>query len=152
MNPRFQRTIGIIDATTAEKLRKAHVLIAGIGGAGGQCAIDLARFGIGRLTLADFDVYEIHNSNRQIGCFDSTIGQPKVQIVSRMCSDVNRELQISVVPEGVTEENATALVKGIAGIPVDFVVEVVDLAGAKAKVWLHRACREMDVTVVTALM
>ena len=152
MNPRFQRTLGIIDSNTMEKLRQTHVLIAGIGGAGGQCAIDLARLGIGRLTLADFDVYEIHNSNRQIGCFDSTIGQPKVQVVSRMCADINPELEISLVPEGVTEQNAVALVEGIAGVPVDFVVEVVDLAGAKAKVWLHRACREKGVIVVTALM
>ena len=152
MNPRFQRTLGIIDSNTMEKLRQTHVLIAGIGGAGGQCAVDLARFGVGRLTLADFDVYEIHNSNRQIGCFDSTIGRSKVQVVSRMCADINPELEISVVPEGVTQENAADLVRGIAGISVDFVVEVVDLAGVKAKVWLHRACREKGVIVVTALM
>jgi molybdopterin/thiamine biosynthesis adenylyltransferase len=136
-----------------ERLARTHVLVAGVGGAGGQCAVDLARLGLGCLTLADFDTYERHNMNRQVGCFESTLGQPKVAVVGRMCRDIHPDLRLREVPEGITPANAEAVLAGGAGLPpVDFVVEVIDLAGARAKVALHRACRARGVTVMTGLM
>jgi hypothetical protein len=117
VNPRFQRNLGVLGPEQMAKLARTHVLIAGVGGAGGQCALDLARLGLGALTLADFDTYERR------------------------------------VPEGLTAGNVDAVLAGGEGLPpVDFVVEVIDIAGARAKEALHRACRQRGVPAMTGLM
>ncbi|KAA9377729.1 ThiF family adenylyltransferase [Microbispora amethystogenes] len=151
-NPRFQRNLGILDEESMKRVADTHVLVAGVGGAGGQCAADLARLGFGWVTLADFDVYEIHNANRQIGSFDSTLGRLKIDVVGDMCQDINPELRIRKVAEGVTEDNVDSLLSGFDGKPVDYVVEAIDIVGARAKERLHQACRKRDVVIMTALM
>ncbi|MFP2912803.1 ThiF family adenylyltransferase [Pyxidicoccus sp. 3LFB2] len=153
VEPRFQRNLGVIGPETMERLSRTHVLVAGLGGAGGQCAVDLARLGLGALTLADFDTYARHNLNRQAGCFESTLGQPKVEVVGRMCLDIHPDLRLRKVGEGITDDNVEALLAGGAGQPpVDFVVEVIDISGARAKQALHRGCRQQGLPAMTGLM
>ncbi|MCE9667185.1 ThiF family adenylyltransferase [Myxococcus stipitatus] len=153
VEPRFERNLGVIGPEVMERLARTHVLVAGVGGAGGQLAVDLARLGVGCLTLADFDTYERHNMNRQVGCFESTLGQSKVGVVGRMCLDIHPALRLRGVTEGVTDANADRLLLGEGALPpVDFVVEVIDIAGARAKAMLHGACRERGVPVMTGLM
>ncbi|MFP2924761.1 ThiF family adenylyltransferase [Pyxidicoccus sp. 3LG] len=150
---RFQRNLGVIGPETMERLSRTHVLIAGVGGAGGQCAVDLARLGFGALTLADFDTYERHNMNRQAGCFESTLGRSKVEVVGAMCLDIHPDLRLARVPEGVTDTNVESVLEGGARLPpVDFVVEVIDIAGAREKQSLHRVCRQRGVPIMTGLM
>ncbi|RKH62220.1 ThiF family adenylyltransferase [Corallococcus aberystwythensis] len=153
VNPRFQRNLGVLHPQTMDKLASTHVLIAGVGGAGGQCAVDLARLGFGCLTLADFDVYERHNINRQVGCFESTLGQYKVDVVERMCRDIHPDLRVHKVKEGITDANVADVLKGLGGLPpVDYVVEVIDIAGARAKESLHQTCRDTGIPIMTGLM
>ena len=57
------------------KLRKAHVLIAGVGGLGSPVSIYLACAGIGKLTLVDSDAVELSNLNRQILHGEEDIGE-----------------------------------------------------------------------------
>jgi tRNA threonylcarbamoyladenosine dehydratase len=149
---RFQRTQGILSPEQIRGLTDIHIVIAGVGGAGGQAALDLARLGVGCLTLADFDTYERHNMNRQAGCFESTLGQPKIDVVARMCQDINPELRIRKVPEGITELNCQQLLQAGDLPKPAFVIEVIDLAGVSAKVALHRACRERGITAMTGIM
>src|SRR5687767_10494993 len=110
MDPRFQRNHGVISPETMEKLARTHVLIAGVGGSGGQTAVDLTRLGIGHLTLADFDVYERHNINRQVGAFESTVGHSKVKVVAGLCRDANPAVKVRETHEGITEGNYRELV------------------------------------------
>jgi tRNA threonylcarbamoyladenosine dehydratase len=152
MDERFQRTQGILSPQAIQDLSEVHILIAGVGGAGGQVAIDLARLGVGKLTLADFDVYVRHNMNRQIGCFESTLGQRKIDVVARICTDINPEIAIRKVPEGITAGNCSGLVRGGPFPAPHFVLEVIDGASVSAKVWLHDACREQGITVLSGIM
>jgi molybdopterin/thiamine biosynthesis adenylyltransferase len=153
INDRFQRTTGIVAPETLERIAEMHVLVAGVGGTGGQAAMDLTRMGFGILTLSDFDVYEVHNSNRQIGCFESTVGTPKVDVIARMCRDANPGIKLRVFPEGVNEENVPELVRPTDDFPPpDYVIEVMDLAGIEAKRHLYRACRDSGIIVLTGLM
>lgn len=150
---RFARTLGVVDAHALERMRDTHVLIAGVGGAGGQLAVDLTRMGFGALTLADFDVYERHNVNRQVGCFESTLGQRKIGVVARMCRDINPDVRVREVAEGVTDDNVEALLEADRDLPAPaLVVEVIDLAGVHAKIALHRACRQRGLFVMTGMM
>ncbi|HRZ41274.1 MAG TPA: sulfur carrier protein ThiS adenylyltransferase ThiF [Bacteroidales bacterium] len=64
------------DSAIRSKLAAFTVGIAGCGGLGSNCAVALARVGIGKLVLADFDVVEASNLNRQY-FFRHQIGQPK---------------------------------------------------------------------------
>jgi molybdopterin/thiamine biosynthesis adenylyltransferase len=149
---RFQRTQGVLSPQAIRDLSTVHLLIAGVGGAGGQAAVDATRLGFGYLTLADFDVYERHNMNRQVGCFESTLGERKIDVVARMCRDINPNVKLRLVPDGITEQNAATLLEPSEFPPPAFVVEVIDLAGVPAKVWLHQACRDRRITIVTGLM
>jgi hypothetical protein len=89
----FSRTIGWITATEQAKLRSRRVAIAGLGGVGGSHLLTLARLGIQSFNLADLDRFGTENLNRQAGAFQSTIGQPKIDVVSRMARDINPDPQ-----------------------------------------------------------
>jgi molybdopterin/thiamine biosynthesis adenylyltransferase len=149
---RFQRNLGVISPETAKKLSSTHVLIAGVGGAGGQAAIDLARLGFGCLTLADFDRYEIHNMNRQAGCFEQTVGKVKIDVVGEMVRNINPSVRLRLVHDGITQSNAETLLAESELPRVDYVIEVIDIAGAEAKSQLHEACRKQGVVAMTGLM
>ena len=69
----FSRNLGLVDPEEQETLKKSRVAIAGLGGVGGVHLTTLARMGIGRIRIADFDHFEIHNINRQAGATVSTL-------------------------------------------------------------------------------
>jgi len=71
-----------------EKLKRGHVGIAGCGGLGSTVAVALARSGVGRLVLVDFDVVEPSNLNRQQYFIDQ-IGLPKVEALAANLERIN---------------------------------------------------------------
>lgn len=75
------------------KLKTATVGIAGLGGLGSSIAVALARVGVGRLLLADFDVVEPSNLNRQ-QYFVDQIGQLKTEALSTNLRRINPYVQI----------------------------------------------------------
>src|SRR6186713_2900679 len=74
----FQRNLGLISDDEQQVLRRACVAVAGAGGVGGLHLLALARMGIGRFHLADYDTFEVSNFNRQFGATVSSIGQSKI--------------------------------------------------------------------------
>lgn len=58
-------------------LKKAHVLVAGLGGVGAYAAEQLCRAGIGEMTIIDGDCVDVTNKNRQLPALDSNIGKSK---------------------------------------------------------------------------
>lgn len=125
------------------RLRDTTILIAGLGG-GSNIAELCARKGFGRFVLADPDEYEPHNI-RQRGCLVSTLGRNKAVVMRDRLLDVFRSLVIEAVPDGVTAENAEALVDR-----ADYVVDMIDFHGLAEKVALHRAARRQGKIVLTA--
>jgi len=71
-----------------EKLKSKTVGITGCGGLGSNCAVSLARVGVGTLILADFDVISESNLNRQYYFF-SQIGEPKAPALKRVIHQIN---------------------------------------------------------------
>ncbi len=63
----YSRNLGILSPAEQEKILNSRIAIPGLGGVGGQHLITLARTGIGKFTLADFDTFEVKNINRQYG-------------------------------------------------------------------------------------
>lgn len=76
-----------------EILKDKSVGIAGCGGLGSNCAVALARVGVGELIIADFDVIEESNLNRQY-YFHHQIGKQKVYCLKENINLINPEIQI----------------------------------------------------------
>ena len=141
----FSRTIGWI--TTAEQpvLRAKRVAIAGLGGVGGAHLLTLTRLGIQAFNLADFDRFGTENFNRQAGAFQSTVGQPKVEVVSRMARDINPDLDINTFPDGVTPDNMEEFLSG-----VDLYVDGLDFFVLDIRARLFALCAERGIPAITA--
>lgn len=88
------RNIGFVSADEQAKLRRAHVFVAGVGGMGGAAIMCLARAGIGHITLADIDVFEVSNLNRQMVANMNTIGEDKAAATIDAIKAINPECQI----------------------------------------------------------
>lgn len=95
----FSRNIGWVTTEEQQILRRRRVAIAGMGGVGGGHLLALARLGIGAFTIADFDVFDIVNFNRQAGAMMSTRGREKADVLAEMARDINPEIELSSFPE-----------------------------------------------------
>lgn len=91
-----------------EKVKKANVAVAGLGGLGSNIAIMLARTGIGKLLLVDFDVVEPSNLNRQ-SYYIRHLGLEKTKAMTEQIKEINPFIEIDTVNERVTSENCVAL-------------------------------------------
>ena len=79
---RFARIRLLMGQAGLDQLENARVLVLGIGGVGSNCAEALARGGVGNLILLDQDVVDITNINRQAVAYSSTVGRPKVAVMT----------------------------------------------------------------------
>lgn len=84
----FARNIGWVTHDEQQVLRSKHVAIAALGGVGGAHLITLARLGVGRFSIADFDRFELPNFNRQAGAAVSTLGQPKTAVLVSQVGEI----------------------------------------------------------------
>lgn len=109
-----------------EKARKATVGIMGLGGLGSLVAGALARIGIGRLVLADYDVVEPSNLNRQ-QYFVDQIGLPKTAALKENLLRMNPYVKIDTIDQLLTEDSIPLLFKD-----VDILAECFDAAEMKA--------------------
>lgn len=107
------------------RLRGARVGLAGAGGLGSNCAMLLARSGIGHLVIADFDVVSLSNLNRQyfLPCH---LGQPKVDALADMLLRINPDIQLELHRLRLEASTVSSLFKGC-----DLVVEAVDEVATK---------------------
>lgn len=110
-----------------ETLSKAYVGIAGLGGLGSNIAMMLARSGIGRLLLIDFDVVEPSNLNRQ-HYMVSHLGMPKSEAIKDLILQANPYIKLDTRNLQITGENAPELFKDC-----DLVCEAFDKPEAKAE-------------------
>ena len=94
----FSRNIGWVTHDEQASLRTKRVAIAGCGGVGGLHSLTLARLGVGKINISDFDQFDIHNINRQSGAFVSTKDQDKIEVMSAMLKDINPEIEIGSFP------------------------------------------------------
>jgi len=78
-----------------EKLRNTCIGIAGCGGLGSNCAMALARAGVGRLVIADFDTVTPENLGRQY-YFRDQVGQKKVLALKENIGKVNPDIDVQV--------------------------------------------------------
>lgn len=91
------RNIGFVSAAEQEQLRQSSVFVCGVGGMGGAAFMALVRAGIGRFVIADIDVYEVSNLNRQVFANAATIGRSKAESAAEAARAINPEIEIEVL-------------------------------------------------------
>ncbi len=102
----LQRLYGV---EPAARIRRAHVVVVGIGGVGSWCAEALARSGVGRLTLIDMDHIAESNVNRQIHALTSTLGQAKIEAMRERIAQIHPDCQVDLIDDFVSPDNWPAL-------------------------------------------
>lgn len=129
-----ERTALMLGDEDLEKLRKAHVLIVGLGGVGAYAAEQLCRAGIGSLTIVDGDVVEQTNRNRQLPALISNEGKPKAEILGERFRDINPELNLCVINEYLKDKR---MIEILHEAQYDYVVDAIDTLAPKTFLIYH---------------
>ncbi|HRW22684.1 MAG TPA: sulfur carrier protein ThiS adenylyltransferase ThiF [Bacteroidales bacterium] len=109
-------------------LSKFCVGIAGAGGLGSNCAVSLLRTGIGKLVIADFDIVESSNLNRQF-YFKNQVGLSKVEALKENLLAINPNAQIDIYNIKLESQNIPELFKNC-----DVIVEAFDKSEMKVMI------------------
>lgn len=113
---RYKRQIMLFGNEGQERLKNAHIFIAGAGGLGSPVSIYLAVAGIGTLTVVDRDVVDLSNLNRQILHHDRDTGRKKTESAEEKLSSINPDITVRVIHTTIEEKNAEDLVGSADGI------------------------------------
>ena len=143
--PIYQRTGALIGPEALEKLKKAKVLVCGLGGVGGFCFEALVRAGVGTLGLCDMDRVDATNLNRQILALTSTVGQLKTDAAAGRAAQINPSAVLKVYPLRIAEDTIEQL--DIASW--DYIADCID--DVDAKVLLIRRAKEAGVPILCAM-
>lgn len=145
MPNRFSRFELLVGAESLERLSKAKVAVFGIGGVGSFAAEALARSGIGALLLVDHDLVSITNLNRQLHALESTVGQPKVELMATRIQGINPSCQVDARQVFFQADNWQELLS----TDLDYVVDAIDTV--TSKLLLVEKCRELGIPVVSSM-
>lgn len=143
LSSRYSRNYQSISLEEQKRLGASKVVIIGCGGLGGHIAEQLARLGVGSLTLIDGDRIEASNLNRQIMTTEENIGRIKVEAAQERLKLVNSGIKVRAISEWFTEENGKEWLQG-----ADLVWDALD--SREARVMLERACHELNIPLVYA--
>ena len=138
---RYSRNKRLISPDEQEKLSKSKVVILGVGGLGGYAVEMLARIGVGKLTLVDFDKFETTNLNRQIISTEDNLGLLKVEEAKTRAETINSETEVTAVNERISIHNIDGIIE-----EADIVVDGLDSPGVKKIVEL--SCARNNIPMV----
>lgn len=128
MNNWQERTELLLGTDKMDRIRKAHVLVVGLGGVGAYAAEMVCRAGVGRMTIVDADIVQPSNINRQLAALHSTMGQEKARILENRYKDINPELELTVLCDYLKDENIPALLDSAR---FDFIIDAIDTISPK---------------------
>lgn len=140
------RNSGIISPGEQNILKRSKIAVAGCGAGGGAAALSLARLGVRHFKLADPDVMDLSNINRQEGAYQSTRGKNKTQVISNLIKDVDPDAEVQCYERGISEENIEEFLKGS-----DIVLEEIDYHEPKYTHLVHKHARKMGIPVITGI-
>ena len=142
---RFSRLELLIGESGLGTLAEKHIAVFGLGGVGGHAAEALARSGVGRLTLVDYDDVCLTNINRQLVALDSTVGLDKVDVLADRIRDINPHCKVERVKEFYTPENGEELLSG----GFDFVLDAIDTVSGKLD--LVKRCLQKSIPILSCM-
>ncbi|WP_459874483.1 HesA/MoeB/ThiF family protein [Halomonas shantousis] len=140
---RYSRQIMLeqIEIEGQQRLLDSHVLIVGAGGLGSPAALYLAATGVGRLTLADDDVVELSNLQRQIAHGQADLGRHKADSAAESARALNPHCDVQAVTMRLSGETLSNAVRS-----ADVVLDCTDRFSSRFAV--NRACVEAATPLV----
>lgn len=124
----LERTELLLGEEKLARLRRANVLVVGVGGVGAYAAEMIVRAGVGRMTIADADKVSETNINRQLVALHSTIGREKCEVLAERLLDINPELELKMVNRFIKDSETDAL---LDSEKFDYVVDAIDTLSPK---------------------
>lgn len=144
LHRRWDRAGRLLGEEAMKSLYDTHVVVFGLGGVGSFTAESLARTGIGKLTLVDFDRVCGTNTNRQLHAMKGTFGKYKSDLLAERCSLINPEATVIGRRAFYHEPTAEGLLED-----ADFVVDAID--NVTAKLHLLASCLERGIPCVSSM-
>lgn len=140
----FSRNIGWVTREEQQALRTKKVAIGGMGGVGGVHALTLARSGIGAFHIADADIFEVANFNRQVGATVATVGKSKVDTLASMITDINPDARVTTF-SAIDDSNVDTYLDG-----VDLFIDGIDFFRPDARELVFSRCGARGIPQITA--
>lgn len=125
---RFSRSAMLYGKEAQAKIESASAAICGVGAVGSFALEALARIGIGKFYLFDFDAVEISNINRQLCALTSTIGKKKVEVAAARVEDINPAAKVLCFEKFIGESNCADIIN----CSPDVIVDAIDSISSKA--------------------
>ena len=145
LHRRFDRMGRLVGDAGMQRLFDAHVMVIGLGGVGSFAAESLARSGIGRLTLVDFDRVCVTNTNRQLQAVQGVVGRQKAQLMADRARLINPQASVDGVPVFYSHKTAADLLDRRP----DFIIDAIDNITAKCHLLVE--CRKRGIDVVSSM-
>lgn len=142
LHRRFDRFARLIGDESMIKLFNSHVMIIGVGGVGSWAAESLARSGVGKITLVDFDDICITNTNRQLHAMVGAVGQKKVHVMAERLRKINPQAEIVPIEKFYNEETSNEILSA----KPDLIIDAID--NLTAKTHLLATCFEQKLNVI----
>lgn len=145
MTHEFSRTELLIGVDGLDRLRRATVMVLGVGGVGSHCIEALARSGVGHLILVDNDRVSQTNINRQSIAYQSTVGEYKTKLMRDRIWDINSAADVTTYETFVLPEN----LQDIFVKKVDYIVDAIDTVTAKLAVVQY--AKEHQIPIISCM-
>jgi molybdopterin/thiamine biosynthesis adenylyltransferase len=138
---RYERNRKTLSAEDQLVLLRSKVAVVGCGGLGGYVIEELARLGVGSLTVIDPDVFEEHNLNRQILSSWEVLGCPKVEVAARRVASINPAVVLAPLWSAFSKVEASGQIGG-----VHVVLDALD--DIRTRLDLAEACEDLSLPLV----
>lgn len=139
----FHRTVDLLGPDGFAALRRSSVALFGLGGVGSHAAVALARAGVRRLRLVDFDEVTHTGLNRHACATPADVGRGKAEVVADLVRRLGAEPEPT--PSFFHDDTADELLHG----PPDLVIDAID--SFTPKVALLRACVQRSIPVIASM-
>ncbi len=130
---RFIRTIRLLGEERFQLLQEKMVTVVGLGAVGGYAVEGLARAGIRRLRLVDFDTIQPSNLNRQIIALETTIGRLKAEVARERVLAINTNCRVEALPLFAGEDS----LKEILSPEPDLLIDAIDALNPKTQLLME---------------
>lgn len=139
---RFGGLFRLYGKEAMEKIAAANVCVIGLGGVGSWAAEALARCGVGKITIVDFDEICKSNVNRQLHALDGEFHRPKVEAMAERLRKINPSCEVTPLQMFFTYSTADTILKP----RYDYVIDAMDSPSKKC--YLTHRCKELGLNLI----
>ncbi len=142
----LERTQLLVGKEGVRKLQQSSVLVVGLGGVGAYAAELVCRGGVGQMTIIDTDTVNISNINRQIPALTSTVGQHKIDVMSKRLLDINPNLKLQANKVFINEKNVIGFLQAQQH---DYIIDAIDTL--MPKIFLVFRALQLGIPLVSSM-